>query len=102
MNQNLTILRKVLVLLAIPFAFLLIFLVILFNINSAAADARWWAIHSRDVIARTASLRLRIVELQSSFRLLVLVPNVPILDHLEREISEIPVELAGHQATVYA
>ena len=62
MNSSLSILKKGIILIAIPLTFQLVFLGVVLATQSRVADAQWWALHTKDVIAKVESLYRRIIE----------------------------------------
>ena len=66
--SNLSILRQGLLLLAIPCVFQVGFLLLLFETNRQVTNARYWAVHSKEVIANTETLYRKLVEAHGAVR----------------------------------
>jgi signal transduction histidine kinase len=78
-NLNLTILKKGLLLIAVPLVFQLIFIAVLDRMLSESAEVERMALHTKDVIARGDAAFGRLVLAQSAARGLILTGN-PLLD----------------------
>ena len=93
MTENLTILKKGLILVAIPLVIQLLFIAVLYRTNLTASRARVLAFQSKRVIARTDSVYRKLIETQSAIRGLLLTDAERFVSKSSRIIAEIPDEL---------
>ena len=100
MSGNLTILKKGLVLVAIPFLFQIAFLGLLIKTYSDGARAQHWALHSKEVIAKVEGTFRRLVEAHSGIRGLILTGEQTFYDQAERALRQVPAELSELQSLV--
>ena len=93
MNENLTILKKGLVLVAVPFLLQLVFIGLLLKTNADVARAQRWALHSKEVVAMVEGTFRKLVEAHSGIRGLLLTGAPVFYDHSVGAIREVPGEL---------
>lgn len=108
MTENLTILKKGLILVSIPFVIQLLFLAVLFQTSGQASRAREQSHHSKVVIAKTELIYRKLIEAQSAIRGLLLTDANRFAVKWHRLTQEVPrdvdelVELVGDNATQQA
>ncbi|WZO97667.1 CHASE3 domain-containing protein [Isosphaeraceae bacterium EP7] len=68
MLDDLSLLKKVLLVIAIPVAFQLVFLAVLFQTQASGRSAQHWAIHTKNVIAKAEILSRLYMQAQNSVR----------------------------------
>jgi signal transduction histidine kinase len=93
MTENLTILKKGLILVAIPFVIQLLFIAVLYRTNVQASRARSLALQSKHVITNTDAVYRKLIETQSSIRALLLTDANRFMTKSDRIIREIPHDL---------
>lgn len=93
MTENLTILKKGLILVAIPFLIQILFIAVLFQTNLDATRARAVSLHSKAVLAKVESIYRKLIEVQSSTRGLLLTDAERFAVKSKRLIGEVPGEL---------
>jgi signal transduction histidine kinase len=90
---NLTVVKKGLILAAIPLLTQVIFLAALFKMRRDQIHAQEWAIHSKEVIAQTEAAFRVLMEARSSVRSLALTGDPSFLSAWEKSRQEAPVQL---------
>jgi signal transduction histidine kinase len=93
MNANLTLLKKGLILIAIPLAFQLGFLGLVLATQRKVSDAQEQAIHTKNVIARVESECRRLIEGRSAIQNLILTGNLDRYTKFEASLREVPREM---------
>ncbi len=93
MTENLTILKKGLILLIIPLLALVAFIALIFQTTADVARAQRWALHSKEVIARAEGIFRKLVEAHSDVRGLLLTGNPIFSDHAEQTQRDVPREI---------
>jgi signal transduction histidine kinase len=88
MDANLSIFKKGLLLVSIPLLAQLLLLAILAMVRLDLADAQHWAIHSKDVIARTETANRLIVEAHGAVRGFVLTGSDKSIDNFKKARAE--------------
>jgi CHASE3 domain sensor protein len=66
-------LKKGLVIIAVPFLFQVLFITILWKMQDDSAQARQWAIHTKDVIAQTELVTRFMTEAQNELRGMIVI-----------------------------
>jgi signal transduction histidine kinase len=89
MNSNLSILRKGIILIAVPLAFELVFFALVLRTQAQVAEAQEWALHTKDVLAQVEALYRRLAEGQGALARLVLTGNLDRYAKAERSIREV-------------
>lgn len=100
MNENLTILKKGLLLIAVPFLFQAVFLGLLLETSADVERAQKWALHTKEVIARVEGTYRKMVEAHSGVRGLMLTDDRTFYEVAERSLRQVPGELAALQGLV--
>jgi signal transduction histidine kinase len=90
MNANLTLLKKGLILIAIPLAFQLVFLGLVLATQWKVSQAQDQAIHTKNVIARVESAYRRLIEGRSAIQSLILTGDVARYTRFEPSLREVP------------
>jgi signal transduction histidine kinase len=89
MNSNLSILKKGIILIAVPLAFELAFFALVLRTQAQVTYAQVWAIHTKEVLAQVEALYRRLAEGQGALARLVLTGNLPRYAGAERAIREV-------------
>jgi signal transduction histidine kinase len=100
MLDNLSLLKKVLLVIAIPVAFQLVFLAVLFRAQASGRLAQRWAVHTLEVIAQTETLSKLYIQAQSSARGYVLTAAPSFSKEYAATLSLAGAELKRLQAMV--
>jgi len=90
MNAKLTILKKGLILVAIPLVIQLGFLVLMVKSRSELLNAQKWAIHTKDVIGKAESIYRRLTEAQGAIGGLILTGDLAAYEPFEQSLSAVP------------
>lgn len=88
MNSNLSILKKGIILIAVPLAFELAFFALVLRTQGQVASAQEWAIHTKVVLAQVEALYRRLAEGQGALARLVLTGDLGGYAAAERSIRE--------------
>jgi signal transduction histidine kinase len=89
MGENLGMFKKGLAIIAVPSLFQIAFFVALFALQRDSADARWWAIHTKEVIVKVEAVSRALAEAQGAVRGLLLTGDPAISEDYTRAASEI-------------
>jgi signal transduction histidine kinase len=100
MHLKMTILKKGLILLAIPMIFQVAFLFVAFRSQADLIESQRWAMHTKDVIGKAESIYRRLIEGQGALRGLVLSGNLAKYEPVERSVREVPQSLEELKALV--
>ena len=101
MNNDLSILKKGIILIAVPLAFELAFFVLVLRTQRQVADAQGWAIHTKVVLAQVESLYRRLTEGQGALARLALTGDLGRYEKAEQSLRQVKgdaaelVELVG-------
>ncbi len=90
MGENLGMFKKGLAIIAVPFLFQIAFVVALFALQRDSAEARWWAIHTKEVIAKVEAISRALAEAQGAVRGLLLTDDPGMSADYTRAAAEIP------------
>ncbi|HEY2158144.1 MAG TPA: CHASE3 domain-containing protein, partial [Isosphaeraceae bacterium] len=88
MNSNLSILKKGIILIAVPLAFELVFFALVLRTQAQVSEAQEWAMHTKVVLAQVEALYRRLAEGQGALTRLVLTGNLDRYARAERSIRE--------------
>ena len=100
MGENLGMFKKGLAIIAVPCLFQIAFFVALFALQRDSADARWWAIHTKEVIVKIEAVSRALAEAQGAVRGLLLTGEPAMSENYTRAASEIPVLVLDLQRLV--
>ncbi len=89
MNSNLSILKKGIILIAVPLAFELVFFALVLRTQAQVTEAQEWAIHTKIVLAQVEALYRRLAEGQGALVRLVMTGNLDRYAKAERSIREV-------------
>ncbi len=89
MNSNLSILKKGIILIAVPLAFELVFFALVLRTQAQVAEAQDWALHTKVVLAQVEALYRRLTEGQGALARLVMTGDLDRYAKAERSIREV-------------
>jgi signal transduction histidine kinase len=89
MNSSLSILKKGIILIAVPLAFELAFFALVLRTQAQVAEAQDWALHTKVVLAQVEALYRRLAEGQGALARLVLTGDLGRYAKAERSIHEV-------------
>jgi CHASE3 domain sensor protein len=98
MQTHLTILNKGLILIAIPFFFQAVFVVLLVQTQLEAGAAQKWAVHTKDVMAKIEDIYRRLLEGNAAIRILVASDDPALSRPFRHAIDVIPNQVADLRA----
>ena len=90
MNANMTILKKGLILIAVPMFIQVGFLALMMKSRSELDYAQAMAIHTKEVIGKVESIYRRVTEAQGALRGLILMGDLTAYEPFEKALNEIP------------
>lgn len=100
MGTNLSIFKKGLFLVAIPFAAQLLFLMLLFKTRAAQEEAQHWALHTKDVIAESQLIVRSVIEANAATRGYVITGDAAFVKDFQQTVVALPAKLAELQNLV--
>jgi signal transduction histidine kinase len=98
MQTRLTILNKGLILIAIPFFFQAVFVVLLVQTQLEAGAAQKWAVHTKDVMAKIEEVYRRLLEGNAAIRILVASDDPALSRPFRHAIDVVPNQVADLRA----
>ena len=93
MNKRLTIIKKALLLIAVPLTIQAIFIGMLIQTQADLASAQGWAVHTKEVIARVEEVYRRLLEGYSGIRILAVSDNPSIGGPFRASLERMPQQI---------
>ena len=100
MSTHLTILRKGLILIAVPLIFQVIFIGLLTRIRQEGASAVEWTIHTKDVIAQAQASQVVLLEAHGAVQGLIITREPEYDRAIDRWTAQVPVEIDALRSMV--
>src|SRR5258708_35978323 len=91
--RRVTILRKGLLVIALPLVYQALFIGLLLKRQSDLTEAQHWAMHTKDVLGKTEHVFRLLVSAQSNLRGLLLTGNAAFSEEMERDEKALLQEL---------